>query len=202
MPLQSVCPGADIQHSQLPTAPLVVGLVLRELAGSGVSAPAPGACASLEALGGLGASKRSANAASCHNYSPALARQNFSEGPGPCPVPSRGRVPVRGYQSRTASQEPPCFGSRDGRGRRRPVIAGQKCNRRAGTGKTDGINRTYAPVIGACCVIAGQKWRSSPLMTLDHAERPIRHGVSRTNGGNVRSVGCPGRRLAGFDPRS
>jgi pimeloyl-ACP methyl ester carboxylesterase len=52
VPLQSVCPGADIQHSQLPTAPLVVGLVLRELAGSGVSAPAPGACASLEALGG------------------------------------------------------------------------------------------------------------------------------------------------------
>jgi triacylglycerol lipase len=51
VPLQSVCPGVDIQHSQLPTAPLVVGLVLRELAGSGVSAPAPGACASLESLG-------------------------------------------------------------------------------------------------------------------------------------------------------
>jgi triacylglycerol lipase len=100
VPLQSVCPGADIQHSQLPTAPLVVGLVLRELASSGVSAPAPGACASLEALGGLGASKCSVNAASCHNYSPALARPNFSEGPGPCPVPSRGRVPVRGGISR------------------------------------------------------------------------------------------------------
>ena len=52
VPLQSVCPGADIQHSQLPTAPLVVGLVLRELAGSRVSEPAPGSCASLEALGG------------------------------------------------------------------------------------------------------------------------------------------------------
>jgi triacylglycerol lipase len=52
VPLQSVCPGADIQHGQLPTAPLVVGIVLRELAGSGVAAPAPGACASLQSLGG------------------------------------------------------------------------------------------------------------------------------------------------------
>jgi pimeloyl-ACP methyl ester carboxylesterase len=53
VPLQSVCPGVDVQHSQLPTAPLVVGLVLRALAGSGVSPPAPGSCTSLEALGGL-----------------------------------------------------------------------------------------------------------------------------------------------------
>lgn len=52
VPLQSVCPGADIQHSQLPTAPLVVGLVLRALAGHGVTAPAPGSCASLQSLGG------------------------------------------------------------------------------------------------------------------------------------------------------
>jgi pimeloyl-ACP methyl ester carboxylesterase len=51
VPLQSVCPGVDIQHSQLPTAPLVVGLVLRELAGGPVSAPAPGSCASLESAG-------------------------------------------------------------------------------------------------------------------------------------------------------
>ena len=51
VPLQSVCPGADIQHGQLPTAPLVVGIVLRELAAGGVAAPAPGACASLESLG-------------------------------------------------------------------------------------------------------------------------------------------------------
>lgn len=50
VPLQSVCPGADIQHSQLPAAPLVVGLVLRALA-SGVTAPAPGSCASLQSLG-------------------------------------------------------------------------------------------------------------------------------------------------------
>jgi len=52
VPLQSVCPGVDIQHSQLPTAPLVVGLVLRALANSGVIAPAPGSCASLQSLGG------------------------------------------------------------------------------------------------------------------------------------------------------
>ncbi len=51
VPLQSVCPGTDIQHGQLPTAPLVVGLVLRALAGTGATAPAPGSCASLEALG-------------------------------------------------------------------------------------------------------------------------------------------------------
>jgi triacylglycerol lipase len=50
VPLQSVCPGVDIQHSQLPAAPLVVGLVLRALA-SGVTAPAPGSCASLQSLG-------------------------------------------------------------------------------------------------------------------------------------------------------
>jgi hypothetical protein len=52
VPLQSICPGVDIQHSQLPTAPLVVGLVLRALAGTSVSAPAPGSCAPLESLGG------------------------------------------------------------------------------------------------------------------------------------------------------
>jgi triacylglycerol lipase len=51
VPLQSVCPGADIQHSQLPTAPLVVGLVLRALASSRVTAPAPGDCAAMQTLG-------------------------------------------------------------------------------------------------------------------------------------------------------
>jgi triacylglycerol lipase len=53
VPLQSVCPGADIQHSQLPTAPLVVGIVLHTLASSGVKAPSPGDCAALQALGRL-----------------------------------------------------------------------------------------------------------------------------------------------------
>jgi triacylglycerol lipase len=51
VPLQSVCPGADIQHSQLPTAPLVVGIVLHTLAVDGVKAPSPGDCAALQALG-------------------------------------------------------------------------------------------------------------------------------------------------------
>ena|SRR5215471_14666609 len=51
VPLQSVCPGVDIQHSQLPSAPLVVGLVLRELAGDRVTAPASGQCAALQSLG-------------------------------------------------------------------------------------------------------------------------------------------------------
>jgi hypothetical protein len=51
VPLQSVCPGVDIQHSQLPTAPLVVGVVLRELAGNRVTAPAAGDCAAFQALG-------------------------------------------------------------------------------------------------------------------------------------------------------
>jgi len=51
VPLQSVCAGADIQHSQLPTAPLVVGLVLRALASSQLTAPPPGGCAALESAG-------------------------------------------------------------------------------------------------------------------------------------------------------
>jgi pimeloyl-ACP methyl ester carboxylesterase len=51
VPLQSVCPGADIQHSQLPTAPLVVGLVLRALASDHVTSPPPGDCAALQSLG-------------------------------------------------------------------------------------------------------------------------------------------------------
>jgi hypothetical protein len=51
VPLQSVCPGADIQHSQLPTAPLVVGIVLRTLASGRVAAPGAADCAALEASG-------------------------------------------------------------------------------------------------------------------------------------------------------
>jgi triacylglycerol lipase len=51
VPLQSVCPGVDIQHSQLPTAPLVVGIVLRALASNSVTAPSPSDCAALETLG-------------------------------------------------------------------------------------------------------------------------------------------------------
>ena len=51
VPLQSVCPGVTVQHSQLPTAPLVVGLVLRTLSAGRVTAPSPADCASLESLG-------------------------------------------------------------------------------------------------------------------------------------------------------
>jgi triacylglycerol lipase len=51
VPLQSVCPGVTIQHSQLPNAPLVVGLILRTLAASHIAAPARGDCAALQSLG-------------------------------------------------------------------------------------------------------------------------------------------------------
>ncbi len=51
VPLQSVCPGVTIQHSQLPAAPLVVGLVLRTLSAGRVTAPAASDCAALESLG-------------------------------------------------------------------------------------------------------------------------------------------------------
>ena len=51
VPLQSVCPGVDIPHSQLPTDPLVIGIVLRTLASGHVTAPDPGDCAAIEALG-------------------------------------------------------------------------------------------------------------------------------------------------------
>jgi triacylglycerol lipase len=51
VPLQSVCPGTDIQHSQLPTAPLVVGLVLRALGSGHLTAPPPGDCGTLQSSG-------------------------------------------------------------------------------------------------------------------------------------------------------
>jgi triacylglycerol lipase len=54
VPLQSICPGVNIQHGQLPTAPLVVGIVLRALRGGGLVAPMPSDCRSLLALGRSG----------------------------------------------------------------------------------------------------------------------------------------------------
>jgi triacylglycerol esterase/lipase EstA (alpha/beta hydrolase family) len=51
VPLQSVCPGAVIQHGQLPSDPLVIGIVLRAVGPSPLTAPGPGDCASLRALG-------------------------------------------------------------------------------------------------------------------------------------------------------
>ena len=47
--LQSVCPGAVIQHSQLPSDPLVVGIVVRALGPAALTAPAAADCESLRA---------------------------------------------------------------------------------------------------------------------------------------------------------
>jgi triacylglycerol lipase len=55
VPLQSICPGVTIEHGQLPTAPLVVGIVLRTLRGTGLAAPSPSQCQALQTLGGSGA---------------------------------------------------------------------------------------------------------------------------------------------------
>jgi hypothetical protein len=52
VPLQSICPGVTIAHGQLPTAPLVVGIVLRTLRGTAPSAPRPSDCRTLLNLGG------------------------------------------------------------------------------------------------------------------------------------------------------
>jgi hypothetical protein len=52
VPLQSVCPGVSIGHGQLPTAPLVVGIVLRTLHSAALSPPRASDCRSLQALGG------------------------------------------------------------------------------------------------------------------------------------------------------
>jgi pimeloyl-ACP methyl ester carboxylesterase len=54
VPLQSVCPGVSIGHGQLPTAPLVVGIVLRTLHSTALSSPRASDCRSLQALGGSG----------------------------------------------------------------------------------------------------------------------------------------------------
>ena len=51
VPLQSVCPGVTIQHGQLPTAPLVVGIVLRTLRSTALTPPTPSDCRSLITLG-------------------------------------------------------------------------------------------------------------------------------------------------------
>jgi len=52
VPLQSVCPGLMVSHSQLPDDPLVDGIVLRELATGRLVAPPPRDCAALKVLGG------------------------------------------------------------------------------------------------------------------------------------------------------
>ena len=49
--LQAICPGADIQHGQLPTSPLVTGIVLRALGPAPLTAPRAAQCQSLQNLG-------------------------------------------------------------------------------------------------------------------------------------------------------
>jgi triacylglycerol lipase len=51
VPLQSICPGVSIQHGQLPSNPLVIGIVLRTLATVTPTAPPPSACATLQSQG-------------------------------------------------------------------------------------------------------------------------------------------------------
>jgi triacylglycerol lipase len=51
VPLQSVCAGAVIQHGQLPSDPLVIGLVLRAVGPAPLTTPAPADCTSLRASG-------------------------------------------------------------------------------------------------------------------------------------------------------
>jgi triacylglycerol lipase len=51
VPLQSICPGVTIGHGQLPTSPLVVGIVLRTLRASAPAPPGPADCRSLLSLG-------------------------------------------------------------------------------------------------------------------------------------------------------
>ena len=46
--------GVSIEHGQLPTAPLVVGIVLRTLGNGALTPPHPSDCRSLTALGGSG----------------------------------------------------------------------------------------------------------------------------------------------------
>ena len=47
VPLQSVCPGVSIQHGQLPSTPLVIGIILNEIAHPGRSAPTAADCRAL-----------------------------------------------------------------------------------------------------------------------------------------------------------
>lgn len=52
VPLQSVCAGAVIQHGQLPSDPLVIGLVLRAVGPAPLTTPGPADCTPLRSLGG------------------------------------------------------------------------------------------------------------------------------------------------------
>lgn len=51
VPLQGICPAVRVSHSDLPSAPLVDGIVLAALDGPRMAAPTPGQCAALTARG-------------------------------------------------------------------------------------------------------------------------------------------------------
>jgi pimeloyl-ACP methyl ester carboxylesterase len=51
VPLQSVCPGINIGHGQLPTSALVTGIVLQALGAAPLAGPDPSQCQSLQHLG-------------------------------------------------------------------------------------------------------------------------------------------------------
>lgn len=51
IPLQGVCPNAVIAHGQLPTDPLVIGIVLSELGPGPLTAPRAAECSMLRAIG-------------------------------------------------------------------------------------------------------------------------------------------------------
>ena len=51
VPLQSICPGVNIQHGQLPSTPLVIGIVLQAIGGQPLAAPTAAQCRALQARG-------------------------------------------------------------------------------------------------------------------------------------------------------
>jgi triacylglycerol lipase len=51
VPVQTICPDAQLQHGQLPTDPLVTGLVLRAIGTAAPTPPNPADCAALRAAG-------------------------------------------------------------------------------------------------------------------------------------------------------
>lgn len=51
VPLQAVCPGVMVGHGQLPTSPLVIGIVLQALGPGPLTAPRRADCSALQRLG-------------------------------------------------------------------------------------------------------------------------------------------------------
>jgi hypothetical protein len=51
VPVQQICPGVQVSHSELPSNPLVTGIVLAALDNPVLSAPQPAQCRELTAAG-------------------------------------------------------------------------------------------------------------------------------------------------------